>query len=198
MCQGGQGSQVPVITRRGSWSGEPSQPREAMGGPRVVGPCLQGNEGTSGRSTPRHTPGFQTRGQSSRRDEGDGPCPKPSSSRGPAARCPSCLLPVFLAGWEGQQAGRAGGAGRVPQQPLPRHTLMHMHTHAPRWHAPPPRSASADRQGLHFPAASPSQQGRNPPKCGLWRPQAKLGWPQGPWPSWVSSRLPQYPTPGST
>lgn len=110
MCPGGQGSQVPVITRRGSWSGEPSQPREAMGGPRVVGPCLQGSEGTSGRSTPRHTPVFQTRGQSSRRDEGDGPCPKPSSSRGPRRTVRIMFAACFL-GRLGGAAGRQSGQG---------------------------------------------------------------------------------------
>lgn len=127
MGQGGQGSQVPVITRRGSWSGEPSQPREAMGGPRVVGPCLQGNEGTSGRSTPRHTPGFQTRGQSSRRDEGDGeaelaPRPPPRGARH------VCCLFSWQAGRGSRQAERAGRGG-CPSSPfLGTHSCTCTHT----------------------------------------------------------------------
>lgn len=51
--------------------GSLAAPERPWRGQRVGGVCLQ-DEGTSGRSAPGHTAVFQTRGQGSRKDTGDG------------------------------------------------------------------------------------------------------------------------------
>lgn len=147
------------------------------------GACLRGDEGTSGRSTPRHTPVFQTGGQSSRQDEGNGRHRKLSWPRAPARKPP----PWFL-GRLGRAAGREGGWGGVGcarQQSLPQEgcTLMHMHTHAPEsMHTFPTRPLGKGRGAASPPLPQPSR-GKKTLKRGLWRPLAKPGQPQSSWPS---------------
>lgn len=110
------------------WAGLPDTSDHEMGvlvrgawaGPEWGGPCLRGDEGTSGRSTPGHTPVFQTGGRSSRRDEGKGT----GLSPGPRRMLAACFL-GRLGG--GRQAGRGG---RPAAASSGWHTLMHMHTHA--------------------------------------------------------------------